>query len=297
MGSLKQIRLTGFKSIKSVDLELGAMNILIGVNGAGKRNLVSFFKVLNEMMGERLQQYITTSGRAQSALHFGPKITPQMEAALQFEADNRTDTYQMSLFHAAGDTLVFAEEQLSFLQTSWTGPPKKLDLGSGHQETRVKSEADKNEPTAKVFRNLLNTCRVFHFHDTSPTTRARQYCDVGDNPWLMPDAGNVAAILYELKNKEKSAAYRRILTSPEMRESTTLPPIVTENRRFHANYFVSGSSESGLARHSPSSCEVRAHGASNRNLAKPGALRAYFLVLLTRDIPRRQCVRRPLVRK
>jgi predicted ATPase len=213
MGRLKRIRLSGFKSIKSMDLELSSMNVLIGINGAGKSNLVSFFKMLNEMMGERLQQHVATTGRAQSILHFGPKATPQMQATLEFEADNGTDTYQMRLFHAAGDKLIFAEEQLSFLQTGWAGSPKTMDLGSGHQETRVKDEAEKNEPTAKVFRHLLNNCRVFHFHDTSPTTRARQYCYVGDNRWLMPDAGNVAAILYELKNKEVGAAYRRIVTT------------------------------------------------------------------------------------
>ncbi len=211
MGTLQRIGLSGFKSIKSMDIELRSMNILIGANGAGKSNLVSFFKMLNEMMGERLQQYIATAGRAQSILHFGPKVTPQMEASLEFAVDNGTDTYRMRLFHAAGDTLVFAEEQLNWLRADWQGQPKMLDLGSGHQETRVKAEAEKNEPTAKVFRHLLNNCRVFHFHDTSATARARQYCYIGDNRWLMPDGGNLAAILFELKNREKNTAYQRIV--------------------------------------------------------------------------------------
>jgi predicted ATPase len=213
MESLKKVSLHGFKSIRSMEFELGSMNVLIGVNGAGKSNLVSFFKMLNEMMGGRLKTYISTSGHAQSILHFGPKITPQIEATLQFEADNGTDTYRMRLFHAAKDSLIFAEEQLSFLQTGWTGPPKTLDLGSGHQETEVKSEAERNEPTAKFFRRLLNNCRVYHFHDTSPTAPVRQYCYIGDSRWLMHDAGNLAAILYELKNKNESAAYRRIVTT------------------------------------------------------------------------------------
>ena len=213
MSKIRRISLRGFKSIKSMELELDSMNVLIGVNGAGKSNLVSFFKMLNEMMGERLQQYIATSGRAQSILHFGPKTTPQMEAELEFDADNGTDTYRMRLFHAAGDMLVFAEEQLQFLGTNWQGPPKTLDLGSGHQETKIKKEAEKDDLTAKVIRHLLNNCRVFHFHDTSQTTRARQYCYIGDNRWLMPDAGNLAAILFELKGDARSAAYRRIVTT------------------------------------------------------------------------------------
>ncbi|MFN7501574.1 MAG: AAA family ATPase, partial [Dolichospermum sp.] len=68
-----------------MDLELRPLNILIGANGAGKSNLISFFKMLNEMMAGRLQQYIGISGYAQSLLHFGPKVTPQIEAQLEFD--------------------------------------------------------------------------------------------------------------------------------------------------------------------------------------------------------------------
>jgi predicted ATPase len=209
---LRRVILNGFKSIKAMDLELRNLNVLIGANGAGKSNLVSFFKMLNEMMAGRLQQYIATSGRAHSLLHFGPKITPQMEARLEFEVDNGMDTYAMRLFHAAGDTLVFADETLSFLQTGFT-VPKVVSLGSGHQETRIGEEADKGEPTAKVLRHLLNHCRVYHFHDTSSTARVRQYCYVGDNRWLMPDAGNLAAFLLRLRQENGGAAYQRIVTT------------------------------------------------------------------------------------
>lgn len=58
--------------------------------------------------------------------------------------------------------------------------------------------------------HLLSYCRVYHFHDTSPTARVRQYCYVGDNQWLMPDAANLAAVLYALKSSEE-IAYRRIV--------------------------------------------------------------------------------------
>jgi len=152
------------------------------------------------------------SGRAQSLLHFGPKVTPQFEAELEFEVDEGVDTYAMRLFHAAGDTLVFADETLSFLQTGHM-KPKQVPLGSGHQETRIGEQADKGEPTARVFRHLLNHCRVYHFHDTSSTARLRQYCYVGDKRWLMPDAGNLAALLFRLRNENDGAAYHPIVTT------------------------------------------------------------------------------------
>ena len=42
--------------------------------------------------------------------------------------ENGVDTYAMRLFHAAGDTLVFADESLRFLQTDYT-TPKLVPLG------------------------------------------------------------------------------------------------------------------------------------------------------------------------
>lgn len=212
MSILRKLTLSGFKSIKTMDIELRSLNVLIGANGAGKSNLISFFKMLNEMMAGRLQEYIGMSGRAQSLLHFGPKITPQIKAQLEFEADNGLDTYTMRLFHAPGDTLFFAEETLSFLQTGYQSP-KTVSLGTGHQETQIGKFADMGDKTAKTFRHLLNRCRVYHFHDTSPTARVRQYCYIGDDRWLMPDAGNLAALLYRLKNENNGIAYYPIVST------------------------------------------------------------------------------------
>ncbi len=66
MQILRRVVLKGFKSIESLDLELRRLNVMIGANGAGKSNLVSFFKMLNEMMGSRLQSYVAGSGRARA---------------------------------------------------------------------------------------------------------------------------------------------------------------------------------------------------------------------------------------
>ncbi|HWM89860.1 MAG TPA: AAA family ATPase [Thermoanaerobaculia bacterium] len=212
---LRRLVLKGFKSIKEMDLDMQSLNVLIGTNGAGKSNLISFFKMLNEMMAGRLQQYIATSGRAQSLLHSGPKVTPQIEASLEFEVDNGVDTYSMRLFHAAGDTLVFAEETLSFLTAGYT-KPRQIALGAGHEETRIGLEVDKGNSTAKFFRYLLNRCRVYHFHDTSPTARVRQYGYIGDSRWLMHDAGNLAAFLFRLREENGGAAYKRIVSTIRM---------------------------------------------------------------------------------
>jgi predicted ATPase len=207
---LQRLIIKGFKSIKTMDLELRPLNILIGANGAGKSNLISFFKMLNEMMAGRLQQYIGISGSAQSLLHFGPKVTLQIEAQLEFIINNAKDTYNLRLFFAAVDTLIFGEETLSFLQKDWSFP-RTDSLGAGHKETKINEEAEKKgSNTARILRKSLNYCRVYHFHDTSPTAAVRLAGYVGDTRWLSPDAGNLAALLLRFRD-DNNTVYQRII--------------------------------------------------------------------------------------
>ena len=211
MTTLKNVEIKGFRSIKEMELELRPLNVLIGANGAGKSNLIAFFKLVNELMAVRLQQHIGATGRATGNLHFGPRVTPQLEARMVFEVENGTDTYHMRLFHAAGDSLIFAEETVAFHQEGYPSP-KTVELGVGHLETKIGELAERGEPTARTLRALLNRCRVYHFHDTSPTSRVRQFGYMGDNRWLKPDAGNLAAMLYALKSGSETD-YRRIVTT------------------------------------------------------------------------------------
>lgn len=206
---LSRVSIKGFKSIQAMDLRFGPLNILVGANGAGKSNLISFFKMINEMMAGRLQLYIGQTGGAQSVLHYGSRTTPQLEAKLEFAVSNGRATYAMRLFHAAGDTLIFADETLHFLCTGYS-LPKEDTLGAGHAETRIHQAAEDESPTVKTLRFLLNRCRVYHFHDTSAVAEVRQSCYVGDNRWLMSDAGNLAAMLLRY-SQENCAVYRRII--------------------------------------------------------------------------------------
>ena len=52
------LEIKGYKSIKNLELEMKPINILIGSNGVGKSNFVSFFKLINAIFNERLQKYI-----------------------------------------------------------------------------------------------------------------------------------------------------------------------------------------------------------------------------------------------
>ena len=59
--------LAGFKSIREMcDLDFKPLNVLIGANGAGKSNLISFFKLLNFAMTNSLKEYVARAGYANS---------------------------------------------------------------------------------------------------------------------------------------------------------------------------------------------------------------------------------------
>jgi predicted ATPase len=212
MAILKRLQLRGFKSIKKMDLELRSLNILIGANGVGKSNLISFFKLLNEMMGGRLQAHIAATGRAQSLLHINAQTTRELEAELEFEDDHIRDIYRMRLSSVVQDTLMFVEETLTYHQSGYS-QPRTIDLKAGHWEARLSEEAERGNKPAKAFRHLLNNCRVYHFHDTSLTARVRNFCYVGDYHPLMHDAGNLAAVLYRLQEMDKNAVYKRIVAT------------------------------------------------------------------------------------
>ena len=86
---LESIVIRGYKSIAydhPVTLSLGDVNILLGANGAGKSNLVSFFKMLSYMMSSSFGKYVEQAGAANSLLHYGVKKTQKISAQLIFSA-------------------------------------------------------------------------------------------------------------------------------------------------------------------------------------------------------------------
>lgn len=212
MTKLKSIRVAGWKSIKDSrdDINLRQLNVFIGANGCGKSNLVSFFKLLNEMIGERLQEFIAKSGGANSVLHYGAKVTKILTASLKFEAETGAREYQMRLEHASVDRLIFTGESVN---SDIPGFPDSL---RGHrdsvEETVLVQAAREGNPTAEIALQLLGSCRVYQFHDTSSTSQIRSPAYINDNRFLMSNGGNLAAVLYHLKEAEPDA-YKRIVST------------------------------------------------------------------------------------
>ncbi|NJN97969.1 MAG: AAA family ATPase [Anaerolineales bacterium] len=203
---LDRIYLTGYKSIVEMDLELRALNVLIGANGAGKTNFISLFTLLRNIMDRNLALYTAQQGGADALLHFGRQTTPQLEIKLTFGANG----YECTLIPAVGDTFIFGSEQVNFHDKRYPNPYEQ-QLGEGHKETRLFNEI--GQPTTRIARYVIQSMkswRVYHFHDTSASAKVKQTNDLNDNAVLRADAGNLAAFLYRLQ-ETKPQAYRRIV--------------------------------------------------------------------------------------
>jgi predicted ATPase len=204
MNTLQRMSLTGFKSIRELrDLEFKPLNVLIGANGAGKSNLISFFKLLNFTMTNALKEYVARAGSANSLLHFGSQQTKQIAASLAFRIDGGTNVYELKLSHAAEDSLIFTEEAVTWHRDGHPRPARTV-LGFGVERTLLNDPARANDPKVRVVRALLSSARVYQFHDTSTTAPMRNKCEVDQNRYLFDQGGNLPAVLYYLRQRQRN---------------------------------------------------------------------------------------------
>ncbi len=209
---LTNVTLHGFKTVRDlVAFEPGRLTVLIGPNGAGKSNFISFFRMLSWALAPpgQLQLYVAEQGGANALLHHGAGVTPQITASLTLTTDHGRNEYNFRLFHAAGDTLIFAEEGFRFRRPHHVDRPAP-GLGAGHREAQLIVKAGEGNQTAGIILNMLRRIIVHQFHNTSPTARIRGKWDVSDNRWLKEDGANLAPFLYRL-GSEKPEHYNRIV--------------------------------------------------------------------------------------
>jgi predicted ATPase len=219
MTRLTSLRLAGWKSIRDAEIELRPINVVIGANGAGKSNLVSFFKLMTEMMADRFQEQIGRTGGAESLLHYGSKRTHVIDARLRFPAEKGEYSYGFRWVPVAGNSsLIVAKETLEFAferlgPKDWSAVEAFHPLlGQGLPESRLNQAVESEFPVAKIIRELLTRCQVYHFHDTSLLGPMRRDCLIDANRSLYPDAGNLPAMLY-LYRQRYPTAYRRIVAA------------------------------------------------------------------------------------
>ncbi len=198
--AIKKLTIRGFKSIRALeDFELKPLNILIGANGAGKSNFVSFFSLLRAMVRQDLQLAVAKEGGADVHLYMGPKVTERIGAQVYFGRNG----YEFTLVPTVDNRLVFADEATYF---DGDRGPLREPLGCGHAEAMLRAprpSTSRGGVPGYVY-DAVSGWTVYHFHDTSDTAAMRRKGTTRDYEELLPNAGNLAAFLLRLRGHAKT---------------------------------------------------------------------------------------------
>jgi predicted ATPase len=194
---LARIEVEGFKSIRNIALDLRSLNVLIGANGAGKSNFVGLFRLLNQMIEGNFQTAIQQGGGADAFLHFGQKTTERIRVRLDFPPN----AYECVWVPTVNDAFVFQEERCCFWNAQ--GEIHWRSLGRGHMESHLPTYGSGSPNIPAYAYGALESWKVYHFHDTSDSARVKKLGDLNDNLYLRPDAGNLAAFLFTMRETHR----------------------------------------------------------------------------------------------
>jgi len=233
---ITNINIKGFKSINSdgQNIPLGAVNILIGANGVGKSNLISFFEMLKAITLGKFQNYIRANGGANAVLHYGIKKTNNINVELSLTENKLVRNYKFNLSYKSDDSLFFTSEEINWIDNSKNSKINSINNGLLESGFFI----DFFEYLADETRNSIDFIKLFksyQFNDTSKESKIRNSVYINDGRNLHSDAGNLAAFLYALKNNiSNKKYYDRIvkyikMAMPQFGDFELFPSINNEN--------------------------------------------------------------------
>ncbi len=197
------IEIKGYKSIKEAKVELTPINILIGSNGSGKSNFISFFEFLNRLYDQKLTEYIALGGGAEKILHKGSKTTNSISAKISFGRN------AYSFIITKGESaFVFTSEGLWYDGNPYYNNP--IDISDFSNEANIKNYT---LPRANYIRGYLNSFKKYHFHDTGKNSSFNQTSHIENDSYFLYEKGeNLAAFLFNIQQKNQ-IVYNRIINT------------------------------------------------------------------------------------
>jgi predicted ATPase len=201
--NLRGIHIEGFTSMYEAAVELRDLNVLVGANGAGKSNLIRALEMVDRIVDGELGLFTGIAGGASALRSVDFPASAPTRLRLHFSGVS----YAADLIPAAGDELIFAEEQVSTPEGD-IGTP----LARGYRETMLANPDAPWFELASAAIEAIRGFRVYHFNDTGPTAEVKKNGYAADNEVLRPNAGNLAAVLLRLRDGDPRS-YRRIIAT------------------------------------------------------------------------------------
>ena len=193
---ITRIEIAGYKSIKSLALDLQPINILLGGNGVGKSNFISLFSLIRNIYDKNFQNYIQKKGGADSLLHFGKRYTSCIELVIYFKSASDHEGKFAIALEAGQESLFIKSTKIAFKwEERWE------EFGYVHNVSEANFH-DMNTGQAVWVNSRLREFEVYHFHDIGDISPMKEMADIHDNHRLKGDGSNLAAFLYYLPEKQ-----------------------------------------------------------------------------------------------
>lgn len=197
-GMIELIQIHNYKSIRELSLPMKKINILIGANGAGKSNLISFFKMIQEIYNQRFGAYTMSQG-IDNILHFGRAVSDSCSGLIDFNNNNafffeiKPMQNRKGYIAYSGDYFNNRHEDTKDY-SSWS----RTFWDNNVEESQI---IENKTWRAGYLKNYLASFTTYHFHDTSANSPLRRESKIADNLYLRQDGSNLAAYLYLLQEK------------------------------------------------------------------------------------------------
>lgn len=209
MRTIARLEVSGFKSIRHLELDLRPLNVLIGPNGAGKSNFLSLFRLIRAVTrgGGGLDDYTEQQGGANSVLYYGAKRTPRLHIKLTLPREDGASEWTLGLRATAHDNLVTDPEPTLVFEgreVTTTEVGMAALVRAGHPGTMDSQTKDTLHRQMMAFTIQTFDFRAHHFHNTSSDATFKKPCSVLDYRSLDEDGGNLAAVLFHLSQHQRA---------------------------------------------------------------------------------------------
>ena len=196
---ITNLRLKNFKSIQDQAIELRPLNLLIGPNGSGKSNFISAFRFLEQLIEQRLQEYIFSRGGINDFLYNGFEESRFIELYIELAASPSSSDCNVYTVRLTTDGEAFAiqHEAVGYWQKTYTRPYWNSLTEKAVDEAKLKSVVHQGpeDRKARYVYRYLSDLRLFHFHDTSENARVKLPQAIDDVYFYHSEAENLAPLL------------------------------------------------------------------------------------------------------
>ena len=225
---IESVRIRGFRSLADVEFpDLPNVAVLLGANGSGKSNFLRFLEMVQQMLRyRRLGDFVARQGGADDQLFGGSGQTPRMDAELRVKTGRGRYDYRFELSYAHPDILYFSDEKFRPARVGNLSRPLSyspdLEGQEGHSTRAILSRERRYgwignpefsrphheslmrriNPRTSAMLNLLGGATFYQFHNTDDNSDFKKWWDLEDNVQLLPNGGNLAAVLYRLERED-----------------------------------------------------------------------------------------------